>query len=325
MKVLVALFAFTATAAADNRCVIDKVVAPPAPTLAAPACHRPPKSLEQPLVAAITKTFHATQDGAKARVVFPCDGLGAQLDEVILETGHGHGGSLSLYRAVRTGASYDVRGIAYRGGAIGYQPTNPPFERVAGRVTLDLARVRAAVTAQVTEVLPARKPGDFSFGRSASSSSHDFHVLIRLRDSDGRTVERTFTGYEGSDHQAEFLGLVVAQEALAPITALPATKTPVDADDRALFADRFTSAVAHFDQPSYWFVMERYVDLARFLGTPKVIPGLLTRMAIPKPGDRSRTDARRDALAALATITGWDARTGVTEDEAAKLYLARCR
>ncbi len=50
-----------------------------------------------------------------------------------------------------------------------------------------------------------------------------------LRDSDGRVVERMFTGYEASDPQAEFLGLVVAQEALAPILSLASNKTPIDA------------------------------------------------------------------------------------------------
>ena len=33
-----------------------------------------------------------------------------------------------------------------------------------------------------------------------------------LRDSDGRVVERMFTGYEASDPQAEFLGLTVPDE-----------------------------------------------------------------------------------------------------------------
>lgn len=318
------LLAFAATAAADDRCVIDKAVAKPTPSVAPPACHQPPKSLEKPLVAAITKDFHATQDGGKARVVFPCDGLGKQIDEIILETGSGHGGSLSLFRARRNGASYDVRGIAYRGASMMSKAANPPFERVAGSVTLDLERLRAATTAEITEVFPPRKPDEFP-GMSGTMSSRDFHIVIRLVDSDGRSVERSFTGYESSSDQSKFLGLSVAQQALSPITSLASTKAAIDADDRALFTDRFNAAVPHFDEPFRWWVMERYVDLARFLGTPKVIAGLLTRMTVPKPGDRSRTDARRDALEALANITGWDARKGVTEEEAAKQYLARCR
>jgi hypothetical protein len=158
-----------------------------------------------------------------------------------------------------------------------------------------------------------------------SSSSHDFRIVIRLRDSEGRVVERRFTGYESMSDQLTFLPLFVAQEIVTPITSLASTKTPADAVDQALFADRFNAMVPFFDEPFHWWVMESYVDLARFLGTPKVIAGLLTRLTIPKPGDRSRTDARRDALEALANITGWDARNNVTEDEAAKQYLARCR
>lgn len=324
MKALLVVATLSASAGADNRCVIEKPVAATPATAAAPACHQPPKALVAPLIAAITKNFEPTQTGGKAKVEFPCDGLGAQLDEIIVETGSGHGGTLSLFRAVRNGTTYDVRGIAYRGASMMAKAANPPFERVTGTVTLDLGRIRAATTAVVTEVFPPRKPGEFP-GMMGSGSSNDFHILIRLRDSDGRVVERRYTGYASSDGQATYLGLAVAREALAPITSLATTKSAVDADDRALFAERFNATVPNFDKPFNWWVMERYVDLARFLGSPKVIGGLLTRMTVPKANDRSRVDARRDALEALANITGWDARKGASEEQAAKQYLASCR
>ncbi len=325
MKALAAFCALTATAAADNRCVIETVPVVPAPKLAAPACHRAPKALERPLTSAITKGFTATQTGGKAKVVFPCDGLGAQIDEIILETGNGHGGSLAFYRARRNGASYEVRGISFRGASMVSRAASPPFERVSGTVKLDLDQLRAATTAELTEVFPPRKPGEVP-GMNDSFSSHDFHILIRLQDSDGRVVEREFTGYEGSSRQAEFLNLTVAEQALSPITSLATTKTAVDADDRALFADRFNAAVPSFDKPFHWWVMERYVELARYLGSPKVIAGLLTRMTVADPTKRSPVDARQDALEALANITGWDARkTTATDEQAANEYLARCR
>lgn len=324
MKALLVVATLSASAAADNRCVIDKAVAAKPPAVAEPACHQPPKALVAPLVAAITKNFQPTQTGGKAKVEFPCDGLGAQLDEIIVETGSGHGGTLNVFRATRNGTGYDVRGIAYRGSSMMSKAANPPFERVTGTVTLDLARIRAATTAVISEVLPPRKPGELR-GMMGSSSSNDFHILIRLRDSDGRVVERRYTGYASSNGQATYLGLAVAREALAPITSLATTKATVDADDRALFAERFNATVPNFDKPFNWWVMERYVDLARFLGSPKVIAGLLTRMTVPQANDRSRVDARRDALEALANITGWDARKGATEDKAAAAYLAGCR
>jgi hypothetical protein len=326
MRALAVLCVLTTTSAADpKKCVIEKVPAAPAPKLAAPACHRAPSKLQGPLTKAITKGFQVTDTGGKPRVKFPCDGLGAQIEEIVVETGKGHGGTLGFYRARRNGASYDVRGIAFHGASMIHQPASPPFERVTGTVALDLEQIRAAMAAVVTEVVPPRKPGEAQ-GMSASFSSHDFHILIRLQDSDGRVLERRYTGYESSDHQNEFLGLMVAEQALAPITSLATTKTAVDADDRALFAERFNAAVPQFNDTFSWWVMERYVELARYLGTPKVIAGLLTRMTVKDPNDRSQVDARRDALEALATITGWDARKGgVSEEHAATAYLASCR
>jgi len=328
MRALAALCVLTATttSTADRRCVIERPAAAPAvPAPAAPPCHQPARALAATLTTRIAKDFHPTQTGARPSVTFPCDGLGPTIEEIVLETGNGHGGTLNLYRARRSQNRYDVRGIAFRGASMVQAAANPPFERVTGTVTLDLDTLRAATTAVITEVVPKRKPGE-GFGMSGSSSSHDFHVLIRLVDSEGRVVERSFTGYESSSSQQQFLGLVVAEAALSPITQLASGKAPVDDVDRALFADRFVAAVPSFDEPYHWWVMERYVDLARFLGTPKLIAGLLTRMKVPDPNDRSHVDARRDALEALANITGWDARKPSGSDaDAAAAYLKECR
>ena len=81
----------------------------------------------------------------------------------------------------------------------------------------------------------------------------------------------------------------------------------------------------HFDDSSFWWVMERYVDLARYLGTRAVIGGLLTRLTVKAKTDRSQVDARADALDALARITQWDARKGKSDEEAAAAYLAACK
>jgi hypothetical protein len=145
-----------------------------------------------------------------------------------------------------------------------------------------------------------------------------------MTDSDGRIVERQYTGYAGSGSQETYLGLEIAMEALSPITAVAMAGVDPTPEDRDLFAARFRAAVPHFDDEYGWWVMERYVGLARFLGTPATISGLLTRLAI-KGTDRSKVDARADAIAALAYITGWDAREGGRSvEEAAARYLAEC-
>jgi hypothetical protein len=159
----------------------------------------------------------------------------------------------------------------------------------------------------------------------ASFSSHDVHELVRLVDDDGRVLERRFTGYEASGSQDAWIPLVLATAALHDLTAIAPAPRALDAADVELFADRFVAAVPHFDDSSDWWVMERFVDLARYLGSPATIAGLLTRLRVAKL-DRSSRDARRGAVAALAAITGGDARADVADvDAAAARYLAACR
>lgn len=293
----------------------------------APACHRPPTALAKQLEVEIAKDFVVTESGGKPKITFPCDGLGAVIDDIVFETGSGHGGTLSVYRAHRRGDSYDIRGVAITGNGSSPRP-NVPFHRYTGRVTLDIAKLRAATTATITEVVPQRRPGETA-GSMSSFSSNDFHVLIRLTDSEGRVVERRYTGYQNSSDQSRFLGLAVAEQAMSAVVDGPTQPVPanlIELEDRALFSDRFNAAVPHFDDAFYWWVMERYVDLARSLGTPKVIGGLLTRLTVKDPQDRSQVDARADALQALANITGWNALADhPTAEAAAAEYLAHCR
>lgn len=315
------------SASAERRCVIEPAPVAPKSKAGKPACHRAPAAIADSVRAAITKRFEPTHDDGKASVTFACDGLGKQIREILLETGSGHGGSLSMWRARRAAdGSFDVRGIAYSGHAMTGAVKASPYTLVGGSIpSPDLELVRAAVTAKVKEVWPPPPPNTIG-GIRGMGSSNDFHVLVRLTDDDGRIVERQFTGYAGNDGQDTYLGLEVAIEALASITVLPATGAALADEDRALFAERFAASVPHFEDEFYWWVMERYVDLARFLGSRATIAGLLTRMLVTKKEDRPRTDARTNAIDALATITGWDARTkGATDEAVGKLYLAECK
>jgi hypothetical protein len=272
--------------------------------------------------AAIAKDYELTFEGGTLDVTFPCDGLGPAIKEIVIEAGEGHGGSLEMWRATRTKNRFEVRGIVYQGAAM--TSAAKPHEIATGNIAApDLERVRAALAAKVREIEPKRNPNTISFP-SMSFSSRDFHLVIRLTDDAGRVLERRYTGYSGSQGQDVFAGLVVAQQELAAITAIPATKVATSDADRKLFAERFNAAVPHFDDEYFWWVMERYVDLARELGTNATIAGLLTRLVVAKP-DRSKVDARADALDALARITGWDARPGNTVEEAASAYLSGCK
>ncbi|HTR56520.1 MAG TPA: hypothetical protein VMJ10_37860 [Kofleriaceae bacterium] len=302
---------------------------PPLPPAApAASCHRPPAAVARAVTDAIAKDFEPVIHGGKLRVDYGCDGLGEHVREIVVETGSGHGGSLSLWRARRSAAGrYDVLGIAYRDSSTIRPAKHPPYELVTGTVELteaDVARIRAAVTAAIGEDDPPPRPDSFP-GMTSSFSSADFHISIRLVDDDGRAVERRFTGYGGNMDQQRYLGLRAAQPALAPITSLASAPGAPTADTRELFAERFVASVPAFDDDFYWWVKERYVDLAWHFGTPAVIPGLLSRLHVTKPKDRSQVDTRDHALAALAAITGWDARRETrSADDAAARYLAAC-
>jgi hypothetical protein len=326
----VAPVAPVAPAAPAGRCVIEPLPAARSAPAAAAACHRPSAATTTAIRAAIAKRYVATYDRGKPEVAFGCDGLGPRIRELVIETGGGHGGSLALWHARRgTGTRYDVRGILYRDASATRAATSPPFQLASGRADLpDLDLVRTSLAAKVREVAPPPPPpsssGTIGIHRTSSSSSRDFHILVRLVDDDGRILERRYTGYEGSSAQDRYLGLALALDALAQITALTPSAVAPTPDDRRLFTDRFAAAVPHFDDDFYWWVMERYIDLARHLGTPATIPGLLTRLTFAKP-DRSKLDARADALDALARITGWDARPGASPEAAAARYLAACK
>jgi hypothetical protein len=324
---VVAGAALVSTGAAPT-CEYPTVASPPATPPPAP-CHGLAAAATKQVDAAIVAGFEPTRDGGRADIAYVCDGLSDSIAEVVVETGGGHGGTLNMWRARRTtDGRFAVLGIRYRGDSILQRAAAPPYQLVTGVVELpDLERVRAGVDAMITESYPPQQPNTIG-SINMTWSSNDFHILIRLVDDDGRTIERRFTGYGGTLHQAEFLGLQAAEPALAPITALATTAaTAPTTDARDLFADRFVAAVPFFDAD--WWIKERFVDLARYLGSPAVIPGLLTRLPVtePKPEQRrSQRDTRISAVAAIAAITGWDARRETsTVEAAAERDLATCR
>jgi len=306
-----------------KKCVPVPVAAAAAKKLKAPKCHKPAAKVQKVVRDAVVKDFHVTKTGGRADVSFPCDGLGPKIREITVEGGGGHGGSLNLWIAQRVGTDWDVHGLLYREGKTAKVLT------ATGKVALpDLEAVRAGVSAKIKEVAPP-PPKNGMYGISGSSSSRDFHILIRLVDDDGRVVEKQYTGYASSSDQNDYLGLEAALAALAPMTDLAdkATEQPAPSDDdRAFFARQFNAAIPRFEDDFYWWVMERFVGMARVVGSPAVIDGLLTRLTLVK-NDRSHTDARTDALEALAKITGWDAREGgkKTDEQAAASYRAECR
>jgi hypothetical protein len=321
-----ALVASARAAAAPGTCAFPPVVVARAPAIAAPACHRPPVDVAAELRAQVAHDFKPEHTGGRGEIAFSCDGLGAQLDDIVVEAGSGHGGTLLLWHAHRRAdGRWDTRGIVYQGLSMMGPAPVPPYQLASAVVDLtdrQLEVARAALTGKVHEVAPPPPPDTLGLS-GFGTSSNDLHTRIRLTDHDGRAVDRRFTGYLGSD-QPRYLGLGYAHIALEPMWSAPIAQTAPSADDRALFTERFLAEQPLFDEEYSWWVMEREVDLAKYLGTPATLPGLLSRLKFAKL-DRSHDDARKDALAAIAAITGWEARKpGESDGEVARDYLAAC-
>lgn len=323
MRLAFAVVLLGSTASADSRCKPEPLKLPVASTKPV-ACHKPGTAREKVLAPLIAKDFQPEHDKGTAEVKFSCDGLGAQITEIVVETGSGHGGTLSMWRAkLRPDGAFDVRGLHHKGASLGSRDTMD-VGVMAGVVRLpDLDTARAATSSTIREVFPPPPPdtiGASSFGMS----SNDFHLLIRFTDADGRVLERQYTGYESTGQQGAYLGLRVAEDALAPITALTPSEPAIGAVDRALFAERFTAATAHFDDEFYWWVKESFVEMANSVGSRATIPGLVSRLHVTDANDRSQIDTRKNALAALAAITGWDPK-GKTDEQTAQRFVDACK
>ena len=327
-----------------SRCVLASappVIAPPS-AVVGKACRVVPGASQTSIRTVLSKRFEKTHDHGKPKVTFPCDGLGPRIHEVVLETGSGHGFGLELWRARLTedGARYEVRGIAYAGG--GYVKRSAqalPYRIASGQLdgqvlASAIEEARSALSSEVHEEVPPPPTGaNGAYGVDGTSftfSSADFHVLLKLTDTDGRTTEKEFTGYRGNSAQEAFLSVALAAEKLKPlIDAFPFEERPVGDEDRDYFAERFNASAVRFDESFHWWVTERYVALSKDFASPALVRTLLTRLAFTD-SDRSKVDARVDAVEALARITQWDARMDqaghpVSVEQAARSYLDACR
>jgi hypothetical protein len=326
-----------AAAPAARPCPFQRAPARPVPPPPA-QCANVPSALAASLRRTMESRYRPYVQNARLDVTFACDPLDDPIEELVFERGAGHGFSLQLWRFQRRrdGSAYDVRAIGYaldaraNGGGVpeGYVLGSGVVGARELRTRLDL--VRATLLATLTEVEPPLPPGAMH-GFSTSASSHDFHLLLRLRDAAGRELAGRYTGYESTgESQRLHLPLEIAAEEIEPLLE------PVDLaagaatdEDRAFFAERFNDTIGRFDDDFHWWVTERYVSMARGLGSPLLVPGLLGRLRVASEDDRSTVDARADALEALARITGWDARADErgaarSATEAAEAYRQAC-
>ena len=300
-------------------------------------CRTLPTKSRQTLRAELNKRFRPSRDGAKLRAEYGCNPLGDTITEVVFERGSGHGFSLELWRMTRSkdGKSYNVHGLAFADSRRGDDPQNiRPVTKVARAVVSarlvdpHLEAIVAGLTVTLREVAPPPK-ANMGLGMRGFGSSNDFHVLVRLRDASGYQIQGQYTGYSSSGAQLRYLPLVVISEPLHHLVEnIKFKESSVTNEDRAHFAERLADGQSRFDNNSTWWVMERQVSMARSFGSPSIIPILLTRLS-PKKRDRSSVDTERNAIEAIAEISGWDVRRHENGrkravEDVARDYLKEC-
>ncbi len=331
---------------------------PPARPVGANRCwpDTPPKSRAAPKVYAadtcadhrqaevrlakeLAKQYDHTVTGSVVDVTFACDPLTSEVEELVVETGSGHGGGLELWRARRKSgeASFEVLGIGNHGYYSPASKGQAPVRIARGMISasvLDkaLGKARPALTARVRELEPPPPPNGI-WGRSFSTSSGNFHLDFRL--SDGmHELARHFTGYPGSSDQPRYLGLQAAWAAVGPLLEkLPFEPAEATADERDFFVTSFLRAAPRFDDDFAWWVRDRYVALAEHLGSRELVAALLGVLAsglregeAQPSDDRRREVAKRrleQPLATLARLTGWDPRKDDAGQERDLVAVAR--
>lgn len=320
-----------ARALPSNRCWTD---APPKPR-AAPkvyagdtcADHR---RAEASLAKKLAKQYDRTVTGSVVDVTFACDPLTSEVEELVVETGSGHGGGLEIWRARRKSgeADFEILGLGNHGYYSPASKGQAPVRIARGKISaaaLDkaLGTARPALTVQLRELEPPPPPNGM-WGRSFSTSSGNFHLAFRLSDGTHQLARR-FTGYPGSSDQPRYLGLQAAWAAVGPLfEKLPLEPGEATADERDFFVISFLRAAPRFDDDFAWWVRDRYVALAEHLGSRELVAALLGVLDSGlREGEAQTTDDRRrevamrrleQPLATLARLTGWDPR----KDDAGK-------
>ena len=294
----------------------------------------------------IVKDFDRSVTGSVVDVSFGCDPFTTDVDEIVIETGSGHGGGLELWRLRREsgGTDFDVLALANHGYYAAVKEGASPVRIRRGRIaepalSKALATARPALTVRIREIEPPPPPNGM-WGRSFSTSSGNFHLYFRLEGGSHELV-RHFTGYPGSSSQPRYLGLQAAWAALHPLLdKIPHEASAASADEREFFVRSFLRAAPRFDEPFAWWVRERYVALAEHLGTPELVPALVRVVESGlREGERESSDEQKKTVwkrrleqpvATLARLTGWDPRQddgGAPRDlvAAAREALTECR
>lgn len=310
--------------AAPSRCRLPPAVASVESVSPAmlTSCAAPPRTLATRVRKEVSEVFEPTLIGGRAEVSFGCDGLAPRIQEIMLLDSDPY--DLELWRASldRDGESYEVRGVRYDrfGFEVPPNPNKPVFKLGRGRVARlpieeALLEARVELRAELREQAPPKAepvPGPRTVRMCGTSATR---ILVLVDDAGRRLVVRSDdVAGRVSDERARGFDLAVESLAAMKSAAPLAYETP-DESDHGLFDAAIHLAAEGFDREVA--ARRQYTGLARFLGSPAIVPELLA-------GARAldADDHLDRALEALARTSGWDARIG---DDGARLDRERAR
>ncbi|MDI1448585.1 hypothetical protein [Polyangium sp. 6x1] len=299
------------------------------------ACRPKEPAAESSIATDMRAQFKPTRPGSTLDVSFGCDGLDQPLAKLVYERGAGHGTRLEIVQISRSDpadAAYDVIGIR-EPSRFSNNPKTPPLEVLRGKIPTDAVHarmpfVRAALRTTLREVLPKPEPS----GYSTFGSSSTVHVLVRIEDAAGRSIEKKYSDSINSRGQNQYLPLLRADaEVRQLVDKLPWQGEPASEDVLRLFEERFLAAMVESAEPDAWWVRSAYLELAGRAGARSLVPSLLGMLGAPRsegPSDGWQRDLE-GAMAALAALTGWDPRkdekgAARPSDVAAREFLAEC-
>jgi hypothetical protein len=271
------------------------------------ACHSLPLALRRELASSMEREVRGNDAKLDVRVEFQCSPLAAIPAEIVALHVSGHGGSTRLVQLERLpdhhfalrmlrahpdeldgSASPGASSVEFTRATIAEQPLLAAFERM-----------RVALAARIDTQREAPPSGQLDLAPIETSDSM-FAIELRSRDRAGGELRASWDGHVDNERAAERVPVQFAWQALAVL--LPeATVNTAEAADRALLREVWSEHASRS-----WYADQGLLALASAAGSPELIPYLVSAL------DSELPRTQELSVAALAAITGWDARRDST-------------
>jgi hypothetical protein len=284
--------------------------APPAPWPSAKpggACHALPLALQRELASSMEREVRGSDAKLDVRVEFQCSPLAEVPAEIVALHVSGHGGStrvvqlerlpdrrfaLRMLRAhpdeIDASAASGANSVEFARATLAERPLLTAFERM-----------RVALAARISTQREPPPSGQVDLA-PIETSDNMFLVELRLRDRAGGELRAFWDGHVDNERAAERVPVQFAWQTLAALLPEATINIPETAD-RALLQDIWSEQASRS-----WYAEQGLLALASGAGSPELIPYLVSAL------DSELPQTQALSVAALAGITGWDARRDAT-------------